>query len=116
MRIAEIFSLKMENTCELCSTLGQRERAYSKVVSDLLKAPPESPGHAHHRLHIVADGEPFSQPFEEGFFSCGQGQGGKEFEEITKVVAADPAILSLEDFERIAVRLTYGRISTSSRL
>ena len=79
----------MENTCELCSTLGQRERTHPKVVSYLLKAPPESSGHAHHRLHIVADGEPFSQPFEEGFFSRGEGQGGKEFEEITKVVAAD---------------------------
>jgi hypothetical protein len=89
MWIADFFFIKMENTCELCSTPGQREKTYSEVVSDLLKAPPESPGHAHHRLHIVADGEPFSQPFEEGFFSCGEGQGSEEFEEITKVVAAD---------------------------
>ena len=87
--IAEIFFIKMENTCELCSILGQREMTYSKVVSDFLKAPPESPGHAHHCLHIVADGEPFSQPFKKGFFGRGEGQGGKEFEEITKVVAAD---------------------------
>ena len=83
------YSIMMENTCELYSTLGQRETTHSKVVSDLLKAPPEPPGHAHHCLHIVADGEPFSQPFEEGFFSRGEGQGGEEFEEITKVVAAD---------------------------
>ena len=79
----------MENTCGLCSTLGQRERTHSKVVSNLLKATPESPGHAHHRLHIVAEGEPFSQPFEESLFSCGEGQCGEEFEEIAKVVAAD---------------------------
>ena len=43
------------------------------------------------------------QPFEERLFSCGEGQGGKELEEIAKVVAADRLYSVYRIFAKIAV-------------
>jgi len=104
------FRNEMRNTCELwlCCTLGQgRERvAYPEIVSDLLQTPSESLGDSHHRLHVVADGKPSSQPFEEGLLCRGEGQGGKQFEEITKVVAADRLYSVHRILEKAAVNDT----------